>query len=562
MLKSIFISNYALISTLEIDFQSGLSVLTGETGAGKSIILGALSLILGQRADNKSIKKEEDKCVVEAVFDISVYKHLDDFFEINELDQDVHHCIIRRELSANGKSRAFINDTPVALTVLRDLTSRLIDIHSQHENLLLSNAVYQLEVLDTVARNSELLQRYRESYHAWKADEKALEKLKADAVKASSETDFIRFQFNQLHEAKLVAGEQQALETEQESLSHVEEIKTELNRITGLLDGEQGSLVQLKESVAALSKIAKFITEGDSKFERIQAAYIDLKDLTQELMLLQENLEFNPTRLEETENRLSELYSLMQKFKVNSVEALIEKKSYFDTQLQHIDSYENDIMQLEKNLSISLAQMQKHASLLTESRVSQIATVEQYMVQQLSQLGMSNIQFKIRLMPMQHYTENGIDEVEFLFSANKNREMQKVEEIASGGEVSRLMLSIKSLIAGKSDLPTIIFDEIDTGVSGEIAHRMGEIMFQMSRNMQVITITHLPQIAAKGEHHFRVYKDDSGQQTETYIQQLSAAERVDEIATMLSGKARGEAAIQNARELLGAENKKRIVNSE
>lgn len=550
MLKSIFISNYALISTLEINFQPGLSVLTGETGAGKSIILGALSLILGQRADNKSIKKEEDKCVVEAVFDISAYKHLDDFFETNELDHDVYHCIIRRELTANGKSRAFINDTPVALTVLRDLTSRLIDIHSQHENLLLSNASYQLEVLDTVARNNELLQEYRESYLVWKADEKTLEKLKADSAKAASETDFIRFQFNQLQEAKLIPDEQQELEAEQETLSHIEEIKTELNKITGLLDGEQGSLLQLKESVAAMSKIAKFVTEGDTKLERIQAAYIDLKDLTQELILLQESLDYNPARLEETENRLSELYSLMQKFKVNSVEALIEKRDSFDTQLQHIDSFEEEIDRLEKKLAASFTHLQKYALLLTESRTSQIATVEQYMIQQLSQLGMPNIQFKIRLIPIQQYTENGIDQVEFLFSANKNREMQRVEEIASGGEVSRLMLAIKSLIAGKSDLPTIIFDEIDTGVSGEIAHRMGEIMLQMSRTMQVITITHLPQIAAKGEHHFRVYKDDSGQQTETYIQRLSATERVDEIATMLSGKVRGEAAIQNARELL------------
>lgn len=562
MLKSIFISNYALISTLEIDFQPGLSVLTGETGAGKSIILGALSLILGQRADNKSIKKEEDKCVVEAVFDIAVYKHLDDFFESNELDHDVHHCIIRRELTANGKSRAFINDTPVALTVLRDLSSRLIDIHSQHENLLLSNAAYQLEVLDTVAQNTALLQQYRESYVTWKADEKALEKLKADAAKAAYETDFIRFQFNQLQEAKLNAGEQQALETEQETLSHVGEIKTELNRLADLLAGEQGSLLQLKESVTVVSKIAKFVAEGDAKLERIQAAYIDLKDLAQELALLQDNLDYNPARLEETENRLSELYSLMQKFKVNSVEALIQKRDDFDSHLQHIDSFEEGVDRLEKKLAVSFAKLQEHASSLTESRASQIFAVEQYMVQQLAQLGMPNIQFKIRLMPMQHYTENGIDQVEFLFSANKNREMQRVEEIASGGEVSRLMLTIKSLIADKSDLPTIIFDEIDTGVSGEIAHRMGEIMFQMSRTMQVITITHLPQIAAKGEHHYRVYKDDSGLQTETYIQQLSSTERVDEIATMLSGKVRGEAAIQNARELLGAENKKRIVNSE
>jgi len=550
MLKSIYISNYALISSLEIDFQPGLTVLTGETGAGKSIILGALSLILGQRADNKSIKKEVDKCVVEAVFDVSAYKHLDDFFERNELDSDTRNCIIRRELTANGKSRAFINDTPVALNVLRELTSRLIDIHSQHENLLLSNAAYQLEVLDTVARNATLLQNYQESYQAWITDKKALEKLKAAALKASSETDFIRFQYNQLEEAKLQVQELHDLEAEQETLTHVEEVKMEVKQVTALLDGEQGVLLQLKDSVIALSKIAQFIPGGDAQLDRIQSAYVDLKDLNRDFSYLQENLEFNPGRLEEVENRLSDLYSLMQKFKVNTIEALIDKRDEFEAQLQQIDSFDDAIMESEKKLALSLLQLQEKASLLTASRKSPIPSVEQHMVEQLSQLGMPNIQFSINLVQTDLFTENGVDEVGFLFSANKNRPMQRVEEIASGGEVSRLMLTIKSLIADKSDLPTIIFDEIDTGVSGEIAHRMGEIMLQMSRSMQVIAITHLPQIAAKGEHHFRVFKDDSGAQTETYIQQLSDEHRINEIATMLSGKIRGEAAIQNAKELL------------
>jgi DNA repair protein RecN (Recombination protein N) len=550
MLKSIYISNYALISLLEIDFQQGLTVLTGETGAGKSIILGALSLILGQRADNKSIKKEVDKCVVEAVFDVSTYKHLDDFFERNELDSDTRNCIIRRELTANGKSRAFINDTPVALHVLRELTSRLIDIHSQHENLLLSNAAYQLEVLDTVARNAVLLQDYQESYQTWMTDKKALEKLKAAALKASSETDFIRFQYNQLEEAKLQVQELHDLEAEQETLTHVEEVKMEVKQVTTLLDGEQGVILQLKDSVTALSKIAQFIPEGDTQLARIQSAYVDLKDLNRDFTYLQENLAFNPGRLEEVENRLSDLYSLMQKFKVNTIEALIDKRDEFEAQLQQIDSFDDAIMQSEKKLALSLLQLQEKASLLTASRKSPIPSVEQHMVEQLSQLGMPNIQFSINLVQTDLFTENGVDQVEFLFSANKNRPMQRVEEIASGGEVSRLMLTIKSLIADKSDLPTIIFDEIDTGVSGEIAHRMGEIMLQMSRSMQVIAITHLPQIAAKGEHHFRVFKDDSGAQTETYIQQLSDEHRINEIATMLSGKIRGEAAIQNAKELL------------
>ncbi|MDD2286357.1 MAG: AAA family ATPase, partial [Paludibacter sp.] len=442
MLKSIYISNYALISTLDIDFQQGLTVLTGETGAGKSIILGALSLILGQRADNKSIKKEEDKCVVEAVFDISAYQHLHSFFEINDLDQDAKDCIIRRELSSNGKSRAFINDTPVALNVLRDLTTRLIDIHSQHENLLLSNAAYQLEILDTVARNAQLFNAYRELYCAWKTEEKVLEKLKSDAVRAASETDFIRFQYNQLEEAKLQAHEQQELEAEQEKLSHIEEIKTELNHIVSILDGEQGSLSQLKESVSSLSKIATFIPDGKAKQERIESAYVDIKDLNQDLYHLQENLEFNPTRLEQVENRLSDLYSLMQKHKVSSVDELIDKREEYASLLLHIESFEKEISRAEQKLAIAYSQMQEKAIQLTASRERQIDFIEKHMVEQLSQLGMPNIRFKVNLINTRQYTENGVDQVQLLFSANKNREIQPVEQIASGGEVSRLILAI------------------------------------------------------------------------------------------------------------------------
>lgn len=550
MLKSIYISNYALISSLDIGFESGLSVLTGETGAGKSIILGALSLILGQRADNKSIKSQGDKCIVEAIFDISNYRHLHGFFEENELDNDTKTCLIRREFSNNGKSRAFINDTPVALNLLRDLSNRLIDIHSQHENLLLSNAAYQLEVLDTVAQNATELSAYRAAYFIWKADEKSLEVLQKNAAKASAEIDFIRFQYNQLEEAKLLEHEQDELETELETLNHVEEIKTELNRIVNLFDGDEGSLLHLKEAIASFSKVFKLVPDGESKYERIHSAYIDLKDLNQDLTSYQEQLEFNPTRHAWVENRLGEIYTLQQKYKVNTVQELISKRDAYAAQLLHIDSYQEEMNQLQQQLELSFREMTQQAVRLTASRKEQVAFIEKYMVEQLSKLGMPNIQFKVNLTNAQHYTENGCDVVEFLFSANKNREMQAVEQIASGGEVSRLMLTIKSLIANKSDLPTIIFDEIDTGVSGEIAHRMGEIMQQMSQSMQVISITHLPQIAAKGEHHYRVYKDDSGMQTETLIQKLSEEERINEIATMLSGKVRGEAAMQNARELL------------
>ncbi|OQB29205.1 MAG: DNA repair protein RecN [Bacteroidetes bacterium ADurb.Bin174] len=551
MLKSIDITNYALISSLNIDFQNGLTVMTGETGAGKSIILGALSLILGQRADNKSIRMQEDKCIVEAVFDISTYKHLYDFFESNELDYDQSNCVVRRELTSNGKSRAFINDTPVSLNVLRDLSSQLIDIHSQHENLLLSNASYQMEVLDTVAQNAKIFQAYRDSYSTWKSNEKALEKLRKEAEKSASELDFIRFQYNQLEEAKLQADELQTLEMEFETLSNVETIKTALSRISMIFDEDRGTLTQLREAEDTLSKIDKYIPEGKEKTERIHAAYVDIKDLKMELESLQENFEFNPEKLDRISLRLNDLYALMQKFKVQTVEELIAKREEYAAELHHIESFDEDISNLEKKLAEAYEDVQLKAQMLTDSRKSQLEFVQDHMIEQLSELGMPNIQFEVSLTQLPQYSEHGKDAVDFLFSANKNRPMQPVSQIASGGEISRLMLTVKSLIANKSDLPTIIFDEIDSGVSGEIAHRMGEIMLQMSRSMQVITITHLPQIAAKGDAHFRVYKEDTKLQTETYIAKLSDSERIEEIASMLSGKERGAAAIENAKELLG-----------
>lgn len=551
MLKSIYISNYALISSLKIDFESGLTVLTGETGAGKSIILGALSLILGQRADNKSIKTQEEKCVVEALFDISGYKHLHVFFEENDLDDDGQSCLIRRELTSNGKSRAFINDTPVALNLIRDLSNRLVDIHSQHENLLLSNAAYQLEVVDTVAGNAAELINYRDCYHLWLSETRAFEQLKKQAAKASEELDFLRFQHDQLSGANLAEDEQELLESELEALNHVEEIKTELNRSVGLLEGEElGVLIALKDAIAAFSKIYKYVPDGTSKYERMQTAYIDLKDLNSELNGFQDKLEFDPERLLQIESRLSELYALQQKFKVKTVAELIVLRNELSSRLTHIESFDDELVLYRERLEKSYQQMEQKAGELTLSRKKQLPVIEKFMVDQLSLLGMPIVQFKVQLSKSDAYTENGFDIVTFLFSANKNREMQAVEQIASGGEISRLMLTVKMLIANKSDLPTIIFDEIDTGVSGEIAHRMAEIMLKMSQSMQVITITHLPQIAAKGEHHFRVYKDDSGMQTETYIEKLNDEQRINEIAGMLSGKQRGEAAIQNAKELL------------
>ena len=551
MLKSLHISNYALISELSIDFESGLSVITGETGAGKSIILGALSLILGQRADSKSIKTDADKCVIEAEFDISKYTHLDDFFEQNDLDNEGSNCLIRRELTNTGKSRAFINDTPVGLNVVRELSIRLIDIHSQHENLLLSNLGYQLDVVDAIAQNLQQLSTYKSTYLVWRNLQAELKQLQKTVEKQAADIDYIQFQFQQLTDANLIESEQRELESEQETLSHAEEIKSELSKVQQFLEEENASIPFLKETITALSHIKDFIPNGKDWYERLQSSFIELKDISAEMRSFEERVEFNPIRLDWVDNRLSELFTLQKKYKVTSVSELIDIRESFGNQLKRIDSYDEELKLLNSKLEAILEQLKKDADNLTTSRVSACSPIETYLIDQLTKLGMPNIQFQVQLTSNVEYTDNGNDEIQFLFSANKNRAVQPVTLIASGGEVSRLMLSIKSLIAHKADLPTIIFDEIDTGVSGEIANRMGDIMQSMSTDMQVITITHLPQIAAKGDHHYRVYKDENGLQTQTRIQRLNSSERLDEVAQMLSGKNVTDAALLNARELLG-----------
>lgn len=550
MLKSLYISNYALISELNISFDEGFSVITGETGAGKSIILGALSLILGQRADNKSIKLDAEKCVIEATFDISSYSHLEEFFVQNDLDKFDQNCVIRRELTNLGKSRAFINDTPVSLNLIRDLSNRLLDIHSQHENLLLSNEGYQLDVVDTVAQNSAVLSSYRANFTQWKSLQTELTILKKTAEKQLADLDYVQFQFQQLTDANLLENEQHELESEQDTLSHAEEIKSELQKVQQLLVEEHAALSMLKDSVSSIAKIKKFIPDGEAWHERLQSAFIELKDITDEMSSFEESVEFNPTRLEWVQNRLSELFSLQKKYKVSTVEELITLRDGFGLQLQRIDSYDDDILALQGKIELALVELKTEALKLTETRKLACQPIEQHLIEQLTKLGMLNIQFQVEITPLNDFSENGYDEVQFLFSANKNRAVQPVTQIASGGEISRVMLSIKSLIAHKSDLPTIIFDEIDTGVSGEIAHKMGEIMQAMSVDMQVLTITHLPQIAAKGANHYRVYKDDSGAQTQTRIVRLSAEDRIGELAQMLSGKNVTDAALRNAKELL------------
>ena len=550
MLKSLHISNYALITELNIDFQSGFSVITGETGAGKSIILGALSLILGQRADSKSIKIDAEKCVIEAEFEISNYTHLSDFFAQNDLDNEGNNCLIRRELTNSGKSRAFINDTPVGLNVIRDLSNRLIDIHSQHENLLLSNVGYQLDVVDTIAQNAVQLNAYRQAYQQWRNLQTELKQLQKSAEKQASDIDYIQFQFQQLTDARLHETEQADLEQEQETLSHAEEIKSQLLKANQLLDDENMSLSLLKDSIQALSHIKNYIPSGENWHERLQSAFIELKDISSEMNSYEERVEFNPERLVLVENRLSELFTLQKKYKVTTVAELIELRDSFAKQLQRIESFEEELEALNAKLAKAFEQLQVESHSLTESRQKACKPIELYLVDQLIKLGMPNIQFIVEITPETEFTENGNDQVQFLFSANKNRLPQPVTQIASGGEVSRLMLSIKSLVAHKADLPTIIFDEIDTGVSGEIAHRMGEIMRTMSAEMQVITITHLPQIAGKGAQHYSVFKDDSGLQTQTHIRRLNTDERLVELAQMLSGKNVTDAALKNAQELL------------
>lgn len=552
MLKSLYILNYALISELSIDFGPGFSTITGETGAGKSIIMGALSLIFGQRADMKSLKTDADKCIIEAEFDLSPYSRLKSFFTDNDIDLPDNDCIIRRELTASGKSRAFINDTPVSLNLLRDLTTQLVDIHSQHDNLLLYNPTYQLDVVDAVAGNAELLRAYEVRFNEWQQLKAALKKMQDDARKMAADQDYLMFQYNQLSDANLQPGEQEELEQEQETLAHAEDIKRELLYSQQLLDeDEKSALPLLKEVIVAVGKIKGYVPEAGEWSERLQSGYIELKDILTAMTRFADRVEDNPGRLEQIATRLSELYTLQKKYKVTDVNELIALRDQFELQLQKIDSSEEDIEQLKIAIDNAYTDMCLQSGILTESRKNVLEYIENFLVKRLSELGMPNIRFKIQLDITEDYSAKGQNEVQFLFSANKNREIQPVRLIASGGEISRLMLSVKALIADKSELPTIVFDEIDTGVSGEIASRMGDIMAEMGKSMQVLTITHLPQIAAKSRTQYRVYKDESKDQTQTYIEQLTEQNRITEIAQMLSGKQYSEIAILNAKELLG-----------
>jgi DNA repair protein RecN (Recombination protein N) len=556
MLKSLSIRNYALISTLEIDFSEGFSVVTGETGAGKSIILGALSLILGQRADAKSIRQGEDKCCIEGCFDISSYQ-LESFFREKEWEYDGQNCIMRREIWSSGKSRAFINDTPAGLNDLKELGAFLIDVHSQHQNLLLGNNRFQLQVLDILAGNNKIRMEFKSTYRHFLSIRTQWQELCEKVKTLASEQDYMRFQLRQLEDARLQAHEQSAWEEELALLSHIEEIKGGLYALEYLLsDEDRGIVVSLKESLQLAQSLSKIYPPSSEMLYRLETAYLDLKDLLQDISGQQEKLEFDPERLQWVNDRLDLIYSLQQKHKTDSVEGLIALQNQWQAQLQAIEDYDEKIIALKKQMDTTRELVLSLAGQLSATRKETAVRLEKQLTEKVSVLGMPYIQFQCRISGKEFPDSDGSDEISFLFSANKNAGLKAVAQTASGGEISRLMLGIKALMAGTTALPTIIFDEIDTGVSGEMADKMGNIMRQMSKDMQVIAITHLPQIAAKGDSQWLVYKKENNHWTETHIRQLSEEERIKEIGQMLSGSELTNAAIENAKQLLDSERKR------
>lgn len=555
MLKSLYIQNYALIDTLDIQLTPGFSVITGETGAGKSIILGAIGLLLGQRADSKAIKGDAKKCTIEAAFDLGNY-HLDEFFIDNDLDFDGKECIIRREIMSNGKSRAFINDTPATVGQLKELCDVLIDVHSQHQNLLLNKEDFQLNVIDIIADNKEELETYASLYHNFKQKDKELKTAIESAENTRTEEDYLTFQLEQLDSADLQAGELEELEKEAEVLSHAEEIKQVLYRSENILDGEQGNVLNaLRETAQQLSSISKVYPDSEDLVSRIKSCYIELKDIVTEVSTQAEGIEFNPSRLELVNERLSTIYSLQKKHHVDTDAELIEIRKELRQKLDKITHCDEYLQQLRSERDSCLKAATEQAAKLTSLRKSAAAIVENQMKEKLIPLGIPNVKFKIELTAKETLDNSGADKVNFLFSANKNGQLQPISQVASGGEIARVMLSLKAMISNVVKLPTIIFDEIDTGVSGAIAESMAHIMQEMGNNdRQVISITHLPQIAALGKTHYKVYKEDDDKGTTSHIVRLDENERVNEIAQMLSGSTLTEAAINNAKELLNKSN--------
>ena len=550
MLRSLYIQNYALIEKLDIGFDSGFSVITGETGAGKSIILGAIGLLLGQRADVKSIRKGASKCIIEARFDVSAYG-MQPFFEANELEYE-DECILRRELYTSGKSRAFINDTPASLAQMKELGELLIDVHSQHQNLLLNKEGFQLNVLDLLAHDDAELAAYQKLYNDWRQARQDLEALVARAEQSRADEDYIRFQLEQLEEANLTDGEQEELEQEAEMLAHAEDIKAGLYRAGQALNADEGGVLEaLKDCQNTMMGLRSVFAPAGELADRLDSVYIELKDISQEVADKEEEVEFNPARLDEVNARLNLIYSLQQKHRVDTVKALLSLQESYALQLSAITSSDEDIARLEAQVKELFSQVTAQAQVLTEARTRAAREVERQMAARLVPLGMPNVRFQVELGIRKEPGVHGADTVNFLFSANKNGVLQNISSVASGGEIARVMLSVKAMIAGAVKLPTIVFDEIDTGVSGEIADRMADIMQEMGDNdRQVISITHLPQIAARGRAHYKVYKEDNEVETNSHIRRLTDDERVEELAHMLSGATLTEAALNNARALL------------
>lgn len=551
MLRSLYIQNYALIEKLDINFGSGFSVITGETGAGKSIILGAIGLLLGQRADVKFIRQGASKCVIEARFEIAGYA-MQPFFQENELEYE-DECILRREVYASGKSRAFVNDTPASLAQMKELGEQLIDVHSQHQNLLLNKEGFQLNVLDILAHDEEALSTYQTLYREWKQTQQELEEQINRAEQNKADEDYVRFQLEQLEEAHLAAGEQEELEQEADTLSHAEEIKAGLFRAEQTMTSDEGGLLDaLKECLNTMQGLQKVYPVAGELAERLESTYIELKDISQEISGNGDEIEFNPARLEEVNERLNLIYTLQQKHRVSTVDELLELAEEYAAKLLNITSSDEQIEELKNRCEALYNKVKEQAAVLTKARTASAREVEKQMAARLIPLGMPNVRFQVEIGTRKEPGIHGADAVNFLFSANKNGALQSISSVASGGEIARVMLSIKAMIAGAVKLPTIVFDEIDTGVSGEIADRMADIMLEMGdRDRQVISITHLPQIAARGRAHYKVYKQDNETETNSHIRKLTAEERVEEIAHMLSGVTLTEAALNNAKALLG-----------
>ena len=550
MLKHLYIKNFTLIDTLDIELHPGFSVITGETGAGKSIILGAIGLLLGQRADSKTIKQGADKCVIEAHFDLSRY-NMESFFTENDIEYDLDDCIVRRELTASGKSRAFINDTPVQLSMLKELGDRLMDIHSQHQNLLLNKQDFQLNVVDILADDSKELDAYRQTFSEYRKAEQEFSQLREDIERNRQNVDFLQFQYQELSSANLKEGELEELEQKSDTMTHSEDIKSALYEADSAFQDEDNGIIRsLRSSISALNGISKVFPDAKELTERMDSAYIELKDIASEISDHLEDIDFDPSELDSVNNRLDKLYDLQKKYRAETIEELITTRDDLQQKLNNIENSDEALESLQASVAKLRADVEKKADSLTKLRTKAAQLIEKDMQGRLVPLGMPNVRFSISITKEQPGTY-GQDKVAFLFSANTSTPLQPVSQVASGGEIARVMLSLKAMISGAVKLPTIIFDEIDTGVSGKIAEKMAEIMQEMGNNeRQVISITHLPQIAALGSTHYKVSKEETAQGTTTSMTMLTPDERVREIAQMLSGSDVSDAAIQNAKELL------------